>query len=163
MKKSIFELSDIDKFKHDWQNKRVVLVGGCFDILHIGHVTFLTKAKQAGDILVVALESDDFIRLRKKREPFHTQEQRGTVLHALEAVDYVINLPFFSLDAEYADLVEKVSPAIIAVTEGDIHISKKEEHIKKLGGQVQVVCPSLSSFSTTNIISYANLKSIFSD
>ncbi len=163
MKKSIFELSDIDKIKEMIENKRVVLVGGCFDILHIGHITFLTKAKETGDILVVALESDEFIRTRKKREPFHTQAQRAEVLNALEAVDYVINLPLLKTDEAYSDLVKKVKPAIIAITEGDSHVSQKEKHAQLVGGQVKVVCPSLSSFSTSNVISYANLKTIFSD
>ena len=80
----------------------VVLVGGCFDILHIGHIRFLKAARKQGDSLVVALESDEFIRLQKRREPFHTQAERAEILAALRSVDTVILLPLLSTDEDYA-------------------------------------------------------------
>src|SRR6266403_2209747 len=55
-------------------DKKIVLVGGCFDIIHFGHIQFLQKAKEAGDYLIVALEPDERIINYKKRTPIHTQQ-----------------------------------------------------------------------------------------
>lgn len=159
MEKNIFELSEIDNYKSEWQEKKTVLVGGCFDILHYGHLSFLKKAQEAGEILIVALESDHFIRLRKKREPVHTQQQRAEMLVSLHHVDYVVLLPLMHNDADYARLVEHIRPSIIGVTEGDPNISNKKKHADIIQGHVVEVSPPLSTFSTSNII-YEN---IFSD
>ena len=86
--------------------KKVVLVGGCFDVLHYGHVQFLESAKSRGDLLVVALEPDEFIAKRKKRKPVHTQAERAAILSALRSVDVVLLLPFFTTDMEYRRMVE---------------------------------------------------------
>jgi len=92
-----------------------VLVGGCFDLIHLGHVRFLKAAKNQGDILIVALESDEFIRKRKKREPFHNQLERAEILSSLKMVDLVILLPFFNSYNDYLKLVKVVKPDIIAI------------------------------------------------
>ena len=64
---------------------KIVLVGGCFDILHLGHVVFLEKAKKEGDVLVVLLESDEKVRfLKGKGRPVHTQSERAEILSALK-------------------------------------------------------------------------------
>ena len=55
----------------------IVLVGGCFDILHFGHLMFLKNAKEEGKVLVVLLESDEFIKKFKHREPVHKQNERA--------------------------------------------------------------------------------------
>ncbi len=71
-----------------------VLVGGCFDLLHFGHIKFLEEAKKSGDYLVVALESDENVRRTKgETRPIHTQEQRKAMLESLTCVDEVIMLP----------------------------------------------------------------------
>src|SRR3990167_9728836 len=81
------------------QGKVVVLAGGCFDILHPGHVIFLEKAKKTGDILVVLLESDQKVKeLKGINRPVHTQIDRAQVLFALRAVDYVVMLPYMKFD-----------------------------------------------------------------
>jgi rfaE bifunctional protein nucleotidyltransferase chain/domain len=96
-----------------------VLVGGCFDLLHKGHISFLKKAKKAGDKLVVLLESDEKIKkLKGESRPVQIQEVRAKALSGLGFVDEIIKLPFMDSDKDYDELVKKIKPDIIAVTEG---------------------------------------------
>ena len=72
------------------EGKRVVFTNGCFDILHIGHIRYLSAAKNEGDLLVVGLNSDQSVRLIKgKRRPIVAQDQRLEIIASLEVVDYV--------------------------------------------------------------------------
>ncbi|HRN69761.1 MAG TPA: adenylyltransferase/cytidyltransferase family protein [Candidatus Woesebacteria bacterium] len=159
MKMNIWKYSDIETMNHQLEGKKIVLVGGCFDILHYGHLTFLQKAKQEGDILIVALESDQFIIERKKRKPVHTQKQRAELLANLHVVDYVVALPYFQSHQEYAELVQKIKPYIIAVTEEDTNLEQKKQHAKLVNAQIKTVSPLLSDFSTTHIMQYENISS----
>jgi len=69
----------------------IVFTNGCFDILHAGHVDLLEEAAREGDILVVALNSDDSVRgLKGPERPVNPQQQRARVLAALAVVDYVV-------------------------------------------------------------------------
>ena len=140
--------------KKERKQKRV-LVGGCFDILHFGHVVFLDNAKKAGTQLFVALESDEFIRVRKKREPVHTQKERAFILQSLQAVDEVVLLPPFSVYEDYLELVKKIKPDIIAMTENDPQIENKKKQAKEVGAKVIVVTKQLQSLSSSSIHSYA--------
>lgn len=156
MKSQIITYADIKLHKKKWEGKRTVLVGGCFDVLHYGHVTFLQKAKAQGDTLIIALESDAFIKHAKHREPVHRQEERAYILSALKMVDYVILLPLFSDEAGYNRLVLDIKPSVIAVTEGDTALEKKRIHAEQVGAIISVVTPLLSTFSTTSILHYEN-------
>jgi D-beta-D-heptose 7-phosphate kinase/D-beta-D-heptose 1-phosphate adenosyltransferase len=70
--------------------KRVVFTNGCFDILHIGHVRYISAAKNEGDFLVVGLNSDQSVKLIKgKRRPIVAQDQRLEIIASLQVVDYV--------------------------------------------------------------------------
>lgn len=116
---------------------RKVLVGGCFDILHYGHIHFLKESKKLGNYLIVAIESDKRIKkLKGEKRPFHSQNQRREILESLSFVDEVIILKDEMKDLDYFELVERVRPAIIAVTEGDLMIEKKKNHAKKVGAKV---------------------------
>lgn len=134
---------------------RTVLVGGCFDVLHYGHIQFLKKAKQEGDILIVALESDEFIFKRKKRKPFHSQAKRTEILKSLRMVDEVVELPFLYSDEEYMDFVKKIKPSVIAITKGDRQLANKKKQASVVGGLVKIVTPLLKNFSTTSVIRHA--------
>jgi rfaE bifunctional protein nucleotidyltransferase chain/domain len=73
------------------EGRRVVLTNGCFDLLHAGHVALLEAARREGDLLVVALNSDDSVRrLKGKGRPILPQAERAELLLALEAVDRVV-------------------------------------------------------------------------
>lgn len=159
MKHKIVHNTNIHKITPAWHGKRAVLVGGCFDILHFGHLTFLQKAKDHGDMLIIALESDEFIRKNKNREPIHSQDQRAQILAALHFVDYVITLPLFDNPKEYGTLVQLVSPSVIAITEGDPHLEDKKRQAQAIGATITQVCPLLQTFSTSKIKDYATLFS----
>ena len=131
--------------------KKIVLVGGCFDLIHFGHIVFLQKAKKHGNFLVVALESDENVRkLKGKGRPIHTQAQRTKMLEALDSVDKVIKLPPMKSDKDYENLVRKVNPSVIAVTAGDSLIQKKAAHAKKVGAKI-ITLKKLSVKSTSQI------------
>lgn len=131
---------------------RKVLVGGCFDILHYGHVRFLELAKAQGDFLVVALESDEAILRGKKRHPIHTQEERAHILEALACVDEVCRLPLLSTYQDYLGVVEMVAPAVIATTSGDPQLENKRAQADAVGARLEVVIPLLEGFSSSRIL-----------
>lgn len=136
---------------------KVILAGGCFDILHYGHVYFLKKAKSLGDYLVVAIESDERIKeLKGKGRPFHSQKQRKETLESLKFVDKVIILKDEMTHQDYIDLVNKVNPCIIAVTEGDPILDKKKEQAEMVGAKI-VQIPHIRTHSTTQISKFLNL------
>ncbi|OGE17366.1 hypothetical protein A3F00_05235 [Candidatus Daviesbacteria bacterium RIFCSPHIGHO2_12_FULL_37_11] len=133
--------------------KRIVLAGGCFDILHIGHITFLEKAKKEGDVLMVLLESDESIRKSKGgNRPINTMEDRARILAALKSVDIVVKLPHMGSDKEYDDLIEKIQPAVLASAIGDRAIDHKKRQAKKLGIELKIVMKVLKDKSTTNLV-----------
>ncbi len=127
----MLHLSEIDQIDADGVGRKVV-VGGCFDLLHIGHITFLKKAKEEGDILIVLLESDESIRTWKgENRPIHTQQERADILQALHMVDYVILLPEMKGNQSYDELVKKIHPHAIVTTKGDkgLHHKKRQAEI----------------------------------
>jgi len=131
---------------------KIILVGGCFDLIHYGHLQFLQKARALGDHLVVALESDEFIRQHKHREPIHTQTQRAAILRALTMVDEVIELPLLSTYSDYFQLVKRIQPSVIAITEGDPQFSNKQKQASEIGAKVVKVTSVVENLSTKAII-----------
>lgn len=137
------------------QNKKIVLAGGCFDVLHPGHVVFLEKAKKAGDILVVLLESDEKVKkLKGQSRPFHNQSMRAQVLSALKAVDYVILLPFIENEEKYDKLVIDLKPAVIAATKGAPDRRHKERTARLSGARLEYVTEIIGSHSTSRILNH---------
>lgn len=135
------------------RHKKVVLVGGCFDILHPGHVIFLQKAKKAGDILVVLLESDQKVKkLKGVNRPVHTQKMRAIILKALKFVDRVILLPNMKNDSDYERLIKQIKPDIIAATAGveDNHFKKRAA--KLVGAKLVYVTKMIGNHSSSSII-----------
>jgi cytidyltransferase-like protein len=132
----------------------IVLVGGCFDLLHYGHVDFLQKAKAQGDVLVVALESDENIQRRKQKTPFHTQKQRAYILASLESVDKVILLPSLKTYEDYLQLVKRVKPATLATTSENPYLDKLEQQAKAVNATVKVVNLKIPGLSSTALKKY---------
>lgn len=151
-KQKIFNFSEIDKLAAKAKVRKAILVGGCFDIFHFGHLEFLREAKKKGNFLIVALESDKFIREKKKKEPVHSQLQRAEILAELEVVDAVLLLPYLGQDSEYFKIVKIIKPAIIAVTEGDPQLKNKEKQAKAINSQLKIVSKLLKEFSTSKIL-----------
>lgn len=134
------------------QNKVIVLVGGVFDILHIGHIKLIEKARRLGDCLFILLESDQTARKKKgKNRPINTQENRAIVLSSLASVDYVVILPEFTKNKEYDNLISKIRPSIIATTYKDPQKKHKKRQAKQINGKVAYVTQRISDQSTTKL------------
>lgn len=134
-----------------------VLVGGCFDIIHIGHINFLKKSKSFGDYLIVLLESDKNIKILKgSTRPFHNQKERKEILESLNFVDKVIVLPDVITNKTYDDIIKKIKPNVIAITEGDQIKDKKLVQAKSVNAKLKIV-KKYKSKSTSSIISQLDL------
>ncbi len=135
-----------------------ILVGGCFDLIHFGHISFLKQAKALGTYLVVALESDKNVRLSKgDSRPVHTQEQRKEMLESLIFVDKVIALPFMESDKQYFDLVDSIRPHVIAITQGDPVTEKKQLQADKIHATLSII-PKIYTPSTSQIAKLLGLE-----
>jgi len=131
------------------QGKKVVFTNGCFDLLHIGHIKCLQEAKSLGDILIVAINSDESIRkIKGKGRPITPAKERAEILAALECVDYVT---IFS-EILPNKLIEILKPDI-HVKGGDYSIDELPEAkiVKSYGGRV-VIVNKVENHSTTKII-----------
>ncbi len=155
--KKIYIYEDCYKLKADSEEKNRVLVGGCFDVFHYGHLFFLKEAAKKGDFLIIALESDEYIEKKKKRKPVHTQMQRAEILAALDMVQGVLLLPFFSADHNYDEMVSFLRPQIIAVTKEDANLLKKKKQAETVHAAIYEIEP-LSHFSSSSIINNASFS-----
>ncbi len=133
--------------------KTVVLVGGCFDLLHEGHLQFLQAAKKQGDLLWVALENDQSIqRLKGQGRPINREEIRAGHLLKTGLVDLVVLLPELKTDNDYLQMVKIINPKIIAVTKDDPQIKNKEKQAKIVGAQIKIVIAKITGYSTTRML-----------
>ncbi len=131
---------------------KIVLVGGCFDILHIGHVKFLKKAKSFGDYLIVLLESDVNIKkLKGPTRPIQNELQRKEILSSLKYVDKIIMVPKNATHETYHKLIKKIKPNIMAITQGDPIKHLKLMQAKSVGAKLKVI-KMFGDLSTTKII-----------
>ena len=130
------------------QNKTIVTCNGCFDILHIGHLKFLEEAKEQGDVLIVAINSDSSVKENKGPErPINTENNRAEALAALECVDYIT---VFN---------EKTPINLLEIIKPNIHVNGEEygedcieaSTVKKFGGKMHLV-KKYKDFSTTRLI-----------
>ena len=131
------------------KGKKIVFTNGCFDIIHVGHIDYLTKARQMGDILAIGLNSDTSVRhLKGKGRPINKEEDRAKVLSALYFVDYVT---IFNEDTPDR-LIRKIEPDIL-VKGGDWQMKDivGASFVKSYGGKVATV-PFVKGFSTTSLI-----------
>jgi D-beta-D-heptose 7-phosphate kinase / D-beta-D-heptose 1-phosphate adenosyltransferase len=137
--------------------EKIVMTNGCFDILHAGHVTYLTQAKALGTRLVVALNSDASVtRLKGSARPVNRLEDRMRVMRALSAVDWVVS---FDEDTPL-NLIEKINPDVL-VKGGDYQLDDivGTAHVRESGGEV-VVLPFVSGQSTSGIIAKLGAQKI---
>lgn len=111
-----------------------------------------------GDFLVVALESDEKVRRMKgEGRPIHSQEQRKAMLEALSCVNEVIALPPMNNHQDYYDLVTRVRPQIIAITEGDPLETNKREQAAKAAAQL-ILIPKIPTPSTSQLAKLLGLE-----
>ncbi|HSC24722.1 MAG TPA: adenylyltransferase/cytidyltransferase family protein [Candidatus Babeliales bacterium] len=133
-------------------DKKIILVGGCFDVIHFGHLRFLEQAKEMGDYLVIALESDEHILHYKHRIPVHKQTERAYNLNAIRHVDNVIMLPFLHDFKDYLQLVQTIKPHIIAITNNDPQMINKQKQADVINAQLIIVTNIIEPFSSSTII-----------
>ncbi len=142
-------LEEAITIRQSWANERVIFTNGCFDILHPGHIDYLTAAKKLGDKLIIGVNSDASVRGNKgPHRPILDQDQRAYMLAALACVDLVV-------------IFEENTPiALIKALRPDIHIKGGDYSIENLpetpvvrsyGGAVKIL-PFLPGYSTTQII-----------
>ncbi len=148
-RKNIKELSEQLKD----EGKTIVFTNGYFDILHSGHVFYLQKAKQQGDILILGLNSDASVRrLKGEKRPINSEIDRAIVISELKSIDYVV---IFEEDTPL-EIISLIVPNKL-VKGGDY---KKDDVVGKdivesNGGEV-VIIPFVDGKSTTNIINKIN-------
>lgn len=139
--------------------KTIVLAGGCFDLLHLGHLKFLEAAKKQGDTLIIALESDENVkRLKGVGRPINSQKDRAKLLAALDFVDYVLLLPKMPTHQDYFNLVKYLKPDVIAVTDGDPKLKLKRQQAKLVGGKVKTVIKLIKTISTRQLVKILDLN-----
>ena len=127
----------------------VVTTNGCFDVLHLGHLRYLQAARQLGDMLVVAINSDSSVRhLKGENRPLVPEDERAEMLAGLECVDYVVIFP----ELTPISLLSELKPNI-HVKGGDYQLEQLIERdvVEANGGEV-IVGLNVPGKSTTNLI-----------
>tara|TARA_R100000808_G_scaffold5412_1_gene16516 strand:+ start:313 stop:783 length:471 start_codon:yes stop_codon:yes gene_type:complete len=141
----------IKSWKARWPHKKLVVTNGCFDILHVGHVKYLQKAREFGDALLVGLNGDDSVReLKGSNRPINNQEDRAEVLRALSCVDFV----HIFEDTRATNFLKEFKPDIYAKA-GDYTLETlypPERCALELMGSKIVFLPFIEGKSTTNIL-----------
>ncbi len=147
------QFSHLDNIKQILSNqreqKKIVFTNGCFDLLHVGHVRYLQEAKKQGDILVVALNSDESVKkLKGPSRPVQSEQDRAEILAALACVDYT----FIFNEQTPEKVIKELKPNIL-VKGGDWKVSQivGSDFVQSYGGQV-LSLNFVDGKSTTKII-----------
>jgi rfaE bifunctional protein nucleotidyltransferase chain/domain len=133
------------------QGRKLVLTNGCFDLLHVGHVRYLQAARAFGDVLAVAINGDDSVRVLKGAgRPLNTESGRAEIIAALECVDHVVLFP----EVRVTRLIEKVRPAIYVkggdYTPASLH-PEELAALEKIGAEIRIL-PFEPGHSTSGLI-----------
>jgi D-glycero-beta-D-manno-heptose 1-phosphate adenylyltransferase len=130
------------------EDKKLVFTNGCFDILHRGHVTYLTFARNQGDALVVGLNTDASVRSNKGDDrPINNEQDRAWVLGSLRAVDYVV---LFG-EKEPKGIIAEILPQVLVKGSDWAHYVSGREIVEAHGGKV-VLADMVEGKSTTGTI-----------
>jgi rfaE bifunctional protein nucleotidyltransferase chain/domain len=131
------------------QHKKVVFTNGVFDIIHRGHVEYLTKSRALGDVLIVGLNADESVhRIKGNKRPIVTQDDRAYVLAHLSSVDYVC---IFNEDTPYDIIAALVPDVLVKGADWQIDNIIGRDVVEAAGGKV-VTIEFLPNRSTTSII-----------
>lgn len=151
IKSKIIDISEIGNLVSTWKSegKSIVFTNGCFDVLHYGHVSYLSEAKDLGDKMIIGLNSDASVRrLKGETRPVNGQQERATLLAALNFVDAVV---IFEEDTP-EKLIKATHPDVL-VKGGDYTIDTivGADFVQSYGGVVKTI-PLVENFSTTKIL-----------
>lgn len=131
------------------EKKKVVFTNGCFDILHAGHVDYLTKARACGDALIVGLNSDSSVRrIKGEKRPIINEEERAFLLSSLSVVDYVA---LFDEDTPFEIISDLIPDVLIKGADWAIDKIVGRDIVEANGGTVQTI-EFVNAQSTSNII-----------
>ena len=151
LKRKILSSEELKSQLSIWrfQNKKIVFTNGCFDIIHAGHIDYLSKTRDLGNILLIGLNTDDSVRrLKGENRPVNDENARAIILAALQFVDAVV---LFDEDTPY-NLIKTVQPDILVkgsdykpedIVGADIVLAK--------GGEIKTI-DFLDGYSTSRII-----------
>ena len=145
----LYSRGELIEARAEWRRagKTVVFTNGCYDLLHPGHIRLLEKARGLGDVLILALNTDDSVaRLKGPTRPLIPEQDRAHVACALEAIDAVT---FFDDDTP-RELIAAVLPDILIKGADWSHFVAGREEVEAAGGKVMLL-PLEPGFSTTNI------------
>lgn len=150
-RQKILTWESLDQWVAYWRflEQKIVFTNGCFDLLHLGHITYLEEAAKLGDVLVVGLNSDESVRrLKGPSRPVFPQEARARLLAALEFVEAVV---VFEEDTPLR-LIEKIRPDVL-VKGGDYtpETIVGADVVRSYGGRVEIL-PLVPGYSTTALI-----------
>lgn len=130
------------------QNKTIVLTQGTFDMLHIGHGRYLHEAKKHGDILLVGVDSDAKVKMRKGPDrPVVPEQERLEMLTYLKSVDHVVLKP---VNAPKWDLIKKVKPDVLIATK-ETYSQKSLNELEDFCGKVVVLDPMATTSTSAKI------------
>lgn len=150
IKNKILSEDNLNILINEWRekNQKIVFTNGCFDLLHLGHIDYLAKAKDLGDKLIIGVNTDDSVRrLKGVYRPLQDENSRLHILAALEFVDAVI---LFNEDTPY-ELIKKIQPDVL-VKGADYKIEDIVGYdiVTSRGGSVKTI-EYLEGYSTTSI------------
>jgi rfaE bifunctional protein nucleotidyltransferase chain/domain len=154
MEKSADKIKNVDQAKRlvaEWKSSghKIVFTNGCFDLLHLGHVDYLEKARALGDKLVLGLNTDDSVsRFKGPQRPIQDQDSRAHVLAALQFIDLVV---FFNEDTPL-DLISSLLPDVLV--KGSDYLAENivgADVVKKNGGVVKTI-EYVPGYSTSRIV-----------
>jgi rfaE bifunctional protein nucleotidyltransferase chain/domain len=140
------------------KGRRLVFTNGCFDLLHVGHVRYLSSARALGDALAVGINGDESVRILKgANRPINNERDRAEVLAALEAVDFVTIFP----EARATRVIEAVRPAVY-VKGGDYTPealnAEERDALDHVGSEIQII-PFEPGYSTSRLIQRLGVSS----
>lgn len=131
------------------KNNKIVFTNGCFDILHLGHIDYLSKAKDLGHVLIVGVNSDDSVKRLKKgpARPLNNEQSRAQIIAALHVVDAVV---IFNEDTPL-ELIKTILPDVL-VKGADYKPEQIAGHdVVKANGGTIITVDLLPGYSTTSI------------
>ncbi len=152
LKEKVVSLDQALKNLKAWRekNKKIVFTNGCFDIVHPGHIDYLSQARDLGDILVLGLNTDQSVRRLNKgsNRPINDERTRAYVLAGLACVDLIV---FFDEETPY-NLIKLLQPNVL-VKGNDYEVEKiiGFDILKENGGEV-ITIPFLEGYSTSRLI-----------
>ena len=146
--KTLDEIKVIRKQLQD-QNKKVVFTNGCFDLIHAGHIDYLSKAKALGDVMIVGLNSDDSVQsIKGKKRPILKESERAFILTNIKHVDYVV---IFNQETPEQLIAKLIPDILVKGADWNIEDIVGKDIVLANGGEVKTI-KFVNEQSTSKII-----------